>query len=280
MSYLFTNDHREYIKRELTARVRRRPLYSQRAFARDLGVAPSTLTDFLKGRIGFSSGRISQISKQLGLSVEQREHWTDLVDGKFSRDADRRKASLLRVKARLEAEKSSITLEEFKTMSEWHHYAFIELIEQNNLKYSDLKVAANALQIPLKVMKESVQRLIQVQLLRETEGGLYQVVDVRRNVGNQLPSEGIRSFHQQILEKAMTALETQGMDRRFNSSTLVGLPKSKIPVIIEELQSMAFKILEPHMQNANAEPDEELYCLGIQFFDLLKHPEGKRNEND
>lgn len=268
MSYLFTNDHREYIKRELTARVRRRPLYSQRAFARDMGLAPSSLTDFLKGRIGFSSGRISQISKQLGLSVEQKEHWSDLVESKFSRDIDKRKLSLIRVKARLEAEKSALTMEEFKTISEWQHFAYLDLVDMNSAKYSDVKVAAAALQLPLKVMKESTQRLIHLKLLRETESGNYEV-DPRRNVGNQIPSEGIRSFHHQILEKAMIALETQSMDRRFNSSTTVGLPKSKIPIIIQELQSMCFKILEPHLQAANGEPSEELYCLGIQFFDLL-----------
>lgn len=275
MSYLFTNDHREYIKRELAARVRRRPLYSQRAFARDLGVAPSSLTDFLKGRIGFSSGRIAQISKQLGLSQEQKEHWADLVDGKFSRDIDRRKQSLLRVKARLEAEKNALTMEEFKTISEWQHFAYVELIDMDSKKYSDVKTAAAALKIPLKEMKEVVHRLLVLKLLKEVSAGSY-AVDPRSNIGNQIPSEGIRYFHQQLLEKAMAALETQPMTRRFNSSTMVGLPKSKIPVIIEELQSMAFKILEPHMQNTAGEPDEELYCLGIQFFDLLNHSEEKK----
>jgi uncharacterized protein (TIGR02147 family) len=269
MSYLFTDDHREYIVRELTARVRRRPLYSQRAFARDLGLAPSSLTDFLKGRVGFSSGRISQVSKQLGLSAEQRQHWTDLVDSKFNRDMDKRKLSLIRVKSRLEAEKTALSVEEFKTISEWQHFAYIELIDMNSKKYSDLKEASLALEIPLKTMKATAQRLLELKLITENETGHYQVND-RDNVGNQAPSEAIRHFHQQILDKALAALENQSMDRRFNSSTFVGLPKSKIPLILEEMKSMAFKILEPHMQSTNGEENEELYCLSIQFFDLLK----------
>ncbi|MFZ3228842.1 MAG: TIGR02147 family protein [Pseudobdellovibrio sp.] len=274
MSYLFTEDHREYIKRELTARVRRRPLYSQRAFARDLGVAPSTLTDFLKGRSGFSSGRISQLSKQLGLSFEQKEHWADLVDGKFNRDLEKRKQSLIRIKARLEAEKSAITSEEFKTISEWHHFAFLELIELNSKKYSDIKTAAKSLKIPVKILKEAVQRLLDLKLLKINDIEIFEV-DATTNVGNQIPSEGIRYFHQQILDKALMALDNQDMKRRFNSSTMVGLPKSKIPIILEELKSMSFKILEPHLQTMGNESKEELYCLSIQFFDLLNSAQEK-----
>ncbi|MBC7466488.1 MAG: TIGR02147 family protein [Bdellovibrio sp.] len=275
MSYQFTNDHREYIKRELAARVRRRPLYSQRAFARDMGLAPSSLTDFLKGRIGFSSGRISQISKQLGLSTEQKSHWNDLIEGKFSRDIEKRKLSLVRVRARLESEKSAFSMEEFKSISEWQHCAYLELIDLNPKKYSDVKIAANDLQIPLKLMKETQQRLLQLNLIKLTEDGLYQV-EPNRNLGNRIPSESIRHFHQQILEKATVALETQSMQRRFNSSTIVGLPKSKIGPIIEELNSMAFKILEPHLDAVNGEVNEELYCLSLQFFDLLKQAEVKK----
>lgn len=277
MSYVFVDDHREYVKRELVARVRRRPLYSQRAFARDMGLAPSSLTDFLKGRIGFSSGRISQISKQLGLSSEQKEHWTDLVEGKFSRDLDRRKQSLLRVRARFEAEKNALTHEEFKSISDWEHWAFLELLDLDAKKYSDIKLAAAKLQIPVRTLKDSVQRLLQLNLIKKTDDG-YAQSEQRRNVGGEVASEAIRNMHHQILTKAITALEQQGMDRRFNSSTLVGLPKSKIPLILEELKSMAFKILEPHIQAVGTEPNEELYCLGIQFFDLLKPDVKKTGE--
>lgn len=266
---MYTEDHREYLKRELAARVSRRPHYSQRAFARDLGLSPSSLTDFLKGRIGFSPGRITQISKQLNLSSEQREHWKDLVETKFNRDLAKRKLSLLRVKARLDAEHNALSIQEFKTISEWHYLAFLELIEINPYKYSDLKKAASELGITLKLLKESVQRLIDLKLLRTNEQGHYEV-DPNTQFGNHAPSEAIRSFHLQILDKAQKALETHEMSRRFNSSTFIGLPKEKVPVIMDELKSLAYKVLEPHLQNVAPESKEELYCLSIQFFDLLQ----------
>ena len=208
------------------------------------------------------------------MSAEQKEHWADLVESKFCRDQEKRKISLVRVKARLEADKNAVSVEEFKTISEWQHCAYLELIGMDN-KYADLKLAAQALKVPLKVMRDSVERLVDLKLLRATANGSYEV-SARANFGSQAPSEGIRFFHQQVLEKAMVALETQGMDRRYNSSAFVTLAKSKIPVIIEELQSMVFKILEPHIQSANGEKEEELYCLSLQFFDLLKKSEEKK----
>lgn len=49
------------------------------ALWRDLDLSPSTLTDFLKGRLALSSGRISQISKKMGLTEEEKQHWIDLT---------------------------------------------------------------------------------------------------------------------------------------------------------------------------------------------------------
>lgn len=268
MSFQFVEDHRGYIQRELQFRMQRRPLYSQRALARDLELSPSTLTDFLKGRLALSSGRIAQISKKIGLTDEQCKHWVDLTTYKFSRNTIKKKESQVKIQSRIATEKNAISLEEFKVISQWSHFAFLELIEMNSKKYSSLKTTAQALSLPLSEIKETVNRLLSLKLLKVDENGNYRA-DQSTHVGNGAPSEAIRSFHNQILQKAQTALDQQRIDERFASSIFIGLSKAQIPSIIESLKSASHQILDPYVQtNVDIEKDR-LYCLSLQFFNLI-----------
>lgn len=278
MMPVYVKNHRDYLKNELAARVNRRPFYSQRAFARDLGISPSTLTDFLKGRIGFSVGRVNQLCKLLNLSHEQKAHWNDLQVITFGRDPEQIRLSEFRIQARLQAEENAISLDEFKAISEWHYLAILELIEMNPIKYSEVKELAKSLDLTQTLIKSSLQRLISLHLIKvKNIEPLTFEVNSNTQIGTNTPSEAIRNFHRQILDKATKALDKQSINRRFQSSTLVGLPKNKVADIQNELKTLAYKILTPHIEQAKLLPKEELYCLSIQFFDLLK--QGPTYEN-
>ncbi len=268
----YVKDHRDYLKRELKQRSVRRPLYSQRAFARDLGLSPSTLVEYLNGKLMLSVGRVSMLSKKMGLTSEQKQHWMDLISANQTKDYEKKKLSSLRIEARFQAQKSNLTVSEFQIISDWYHFAFLELIEMNSEKYSSLAISAKALGVPLKTLQLGVQRLKDLQLLNvEVNGNLK--TNFITQLSDQAPSLAIRTFHAQILEKAVKSVEQQPVHRRFCSSTMIALPKDKIPEIISELGSLAFKVLEPYIQNHSSSlvtnEKSELYCLGIQFFDLL-----------
>ena len=276
MSYRFADDHRAYIKRELQFRVQRRPLYSQRALARDLDLSPSTLTDFLKGRLALSSGRISQISKKIGLSEAEKQHWIDLTTFKFSRNTQKKKDSFVKIQSRIDTEKNAISPDEFKTIAQWQHFAFLELIEMNSKKYSNLKTSALALSLTVTEMKSTVQRLMELKLLIQNEDDTFSV-ERNTNIGNSAPSTAIQSFHNQILQKAIMAVDQQSITERFVSSTFVGIPAEKIPVIMDQLRALAHQVLEPHLttQKDGAVEIDRLYCLSFQFFNLLNSPTTK-----
>lgn len=268
MSYKFVEDHREYIQRELYLRIKRRPLYSQRAFCRDLNISPSTLTDFLKNRMALSAGRLTLISKKIGLSLEQRNHWVDLMNYRFNKSPIIKQESYIKIKSRINSEKNAISDDEFKIISEWYHFAFLELIEMDAKKYSNLKNSAQALSITLPELKIAVERLLKIKLLTQLENNIYSV-DSNTQVGNHIPSEAVRQFHFQILNMAQRSIEKQGMDERFLTSHFIGLPKDKIEEIMEQLKLVSHKIFEPYVISKDLEEKTELYCFSLQFFNLL-----------
>lgn len=268
MSFQFEADHREYLRKEFRQRLERRPLYSQRAFARDLGLSPSSLGDYFKERIRLSPGRVAQIAKKLGLTSEQRQHWVDLLDERFAKKEEDRKIAQVRVKSRLQAQNHSISVDQFKVISEWFHLAYLELVDMDEVKYSDVKVAAASLGLPVKTLKIAIKRLQEVGFLRTNEQGHFEV-DPSTRLGDHIPSEAIRQYHSEILKRADQALETQDMTRRFSSSTVIALPKEDVNKILSELKSLAIQFLDPYTVTNERKKKDSLYCLSVQFFDLL-----------
>src|SRR4051812_12625590 len=114
MSELLFKDPKDYIHLEFELRKNRRPSYSMRAFARDLKFSPSSLNDFIKGRVGMSESRIEQLAEFLKWQDERKNHFKDLVLSKFDKDAAIRNTAAMRVKRRLKEKLSSIGLEDFQ----------------------------------------------------------------------------------------------------------------------------------------------------------------------
>ena len=59
-------DYRLLLKSELASRTNQNPNYSLRAFARDLDLAPSRLSEVLNGKQGLSTQAAEKIAKTLG----------------------------------------------------------------------------------------------------------------------------------------------------------------------------------------------------------------------
>jgi len=274
MSYQFVEDHREYLKRELQLRMKRRPLYSQRAFCRDLDISPSTLTDYFKDRLALSKGRITLLSKKIGLNEEQKNHWLDLINFRFGTSSEEKNINLAKIKSRIKYEKNAISLDEFKVISEWYHFAFLELIEMNSSRYSSLKIAAQALGIKTTELKNAVQRLVKLNLLTIDEKNNY-AVEKSTQVGNNAPSAAIRQFHSQILTKAANALEAQPMNERYFNSNIIAVPENKLPEIMKNLESLASDIFGAYVVDTNKIDKDQLYCFSFQFFNLLQ--KGKKH---
>lgn len=269
-------DHRDYLKKEYENRLQRRPLYSKRAFARDLGISPSTLTDFFTNKLAFSAGRVALIGKKINLNEEQKKHWVDLLAFKFAKEKNK-KSNLeliqVRIKSRIDSENNNLALEEFKTVSDWYHLAYLELISMDAKKYSQISQAAKALNIDIEIMTVAVQRLLSLGQLILRSKGLYQVNDQVTMINSEIPSMYVRQFHKQVLEKAIDALEKQTTEHRHNTSTFIALSEPQFKKIKQDLQTAALDIINRNTAgnsaNDNDNAKSKLYCLSLQFFNLI-----------
>lgn len=260
----YPDNYRRYFTETFENRSLRNPSYSMRAFARDLGIGTSTLTEILQGKYGLSKERLATVAKKLNLTNDQTEHFSDLILIDHSRNGSEKAEASLRVSSRLKNSVQTVTLDGFRAISDWYHMAILELIALAQFQ-NDTLWMSKRLGLPELTISEAINRLERLDLIIKV-GDTLQLTDDFSAIGNETPSEVIRKFHRQILEKAITALDIQSTDQRENSSTVFAINKEDLPKAKKKLVQFRreFSTLLSKTPEKN-----DVYCLSMQFFSLI-----------
>ncbi len=261
----YPKDSRHYLKFEFEARKKRRPHYSLRAFARDLDLSPSALSEYLNGKLTFSEERVLQVCKKIQLKTIQKEHWLDLIKMESSSSKADREVAAAKVRARSSQEKGTIALDLFQVVSDWYHFALLELIDVNP-EYQDHKAASKALGINVKTVKESWERLIQVGLA-EKQDGIYKASTLATFAGEDVPSAALRNFHAGLISKALIAQEEQPIDKKEFVSIVFSFRKEDLKSIKDEVYKFQVDLTNKYAQKKNK---DSVYCLSTQLFNLVE----------
>jgi uncharacterized protein (TIGR02147 family) len=267
-------DYREILRGELETRCARNARYSLRSFARDLSMSPSRLFDVLSGRYGLSRAAAESIADRLGFNRSERSRFGDLVESRHARSGRQRAAARERLSAPA-SNYSPLTLDGFRAIADWYHYALLELTQVSGFQ-SDPEWIGRQLGLSPHVVNAAVERLKRLDLLAEEKNG-----DLRPTTGHSaspdgVPSDAIRKFHSQILEKARDAIVFQSLEERNLSSMVFAFDRKRMPEAAEAIKKFR---REFNARFGSGERDA-VYCLAIQFFNLQQASQGtKGNDN-
>ncbi len=266
------NDYRQILQKELTARCEQNPRYSLRAFARDLQLSPSRLSEILNRKQGLSRQAALKIAQVLGYDEREAQFFGDLVSARHARSVQEReeaKARLLKNEYEKSEESSrfKLQLDAFKIISDWYHLGIIELMKCKDFKH-DSKWIARRLGVPVIQIELAIERLLRVGLLKR-QGTEYFAVEANGWVPGGVPSASIRKFHRQVLEKAIQAIDMQQVNERFFSSHFLTIDRADLPKAFAAIQDFQQKFCIEHQ---NGQAKELLYCISMQLFKIA--PEG------
>jgi uncharacterized protein (TIGR02147 family) len=261
----YYSDYSKYFQEAYDSRVARNPSYSRRAFARDLGLATSTLTEVMKGKYGLSFKRAFQVAERMHLNESQCQHFAELFIVQFSRSEKAKKSARMNVLTRTNRIYQDLQEDAFRTISEWHHLALLELLEIEHHSYETTALLAERLDLPQDLLQESLQRLERLNLIEIKKDRLVPTGEFT-TVGNGRPSEAVRNFHNQILTRAQTALTHQNTEEREFSSTVFSFSKKDLTIAKQLLQDFRREFATRFSKEKT--PDD-VFCLSIQFFSLL-----------
>lgn len=257
-----TSKCKDIVLEQFERRVARNSRYSLRSFSRDLGLSPASLSQILAEKQGLSRSLAGRIAAKLGFSPEETERFCDLAQSQYARSQrDREKA-----KARLAEGAgtiSTVQLDLFRILSDWHHFAILELTRLRKFEGTPQWIS-KSLSINEKTAEAALERLLRAGLLEKRRGKIVASKDFVATPSG-IPSEAIKKFHDQILEKAKTALHFQGVQERDFSSVCMAIDHEDLPKAkewIKEFRRSFCRKLES-VPNKN-----RIYQLSVQFFRL------------
>lgn len=238
---------------KLSSRQSRNPSYSLRAFANDIGIHPSSLSQILKGNRGLPQSKLNQVIKALELSPIQASAFKESLTQKSETNNSPVK------------EKATVLLEEvhFKIIAEWEHYAVLDLFELDAFtpNFNEICQRLNLTKFRTEVV---LKNLMTAGLLKKLPSGNYQ-----RSVGNFKTSEDISSSalkkaHNENLELAKKKLESIALEMRDFSSISFGLDLDNI----DEAKTLIREFRLRFANLLNKGNKTQVYQLALQLYPL------------
>ena len=175
-SILNYDDYRDVLKDEFSRRSRQNARYSQGAFARDLNIRPSRLSEVLNGKQGISSDVAKDVAKCLKLNKVEASHFVDLVESLHARSRASREAAdgRLRRSRKDRGELSRNHSDEFQ--GQWYHYALIELARLPQFR-ADVLWISQVLDISVEKVEKAVDDFIDLGLFAGSGPDHFHVVE-------------------------------------------------------------------------------------------------------
>lgn len=244
--------------------------YSLRAFARDLGVSSARLSQVLNKKHGLSVAAAKDLALKLKLGSEEMNWFVESVGASHSRDKVKRDQFSQRLQEYKRTAKkfSEIHLEYFKVISDWYHFAILELTYLESFENCH-QWMADKLGITIEEVSEAIARLKHLDLIVEEDGKLKDVFKFLAT-SNDVPSASLKKFHQQLMKKAMEALYEQDVLNREISSNVFSIRKEKLPEFKEKI-----RVFRRDIENeaSQVKGKDAVYCLSMQFYELTRSAE-------
>lgn len=244
------------IKEELSLKQRQNPNYSLRAYARDIGVHPSTLSQIINGKRPLPLKDSAMVVERLNLGPKEKTLFMEsLLKTKMSLD-----------KIQVDSWDDHFMLDEsyHRVIAEWEHYAILELFHIENFNPTIDEVIYR-LGITENRAEVVIQNLLVSGLLKEEAGRLIKTHhDVRTT--EDVKSQALRESHREAMEMGKQKLDEIEVELRDFSSATVAVNLTKLPeakAIIREFRQKMEKLLRDDQTS-------EVFQLAIQFYPLTK----------
>jgi plasmid maintenance system antidote protein VapI/Mn-dependent DtxR family transcriptional regulator len=241
-----TQNITDILKKEFINRCQRNESYSLRAYARYLNVDHSLLAKILKGEKTLSKKMAYQIGEKLGLSATRIQE-------------------LFETSTQV-SQSQQIREDVFIVISDWHHFAILELIKTDNFKYSP-KAIARTFGITSIEVEQAFERLQRLGFLEFNDD--HSVVLTKPNnkwFNHQETNIARKIMQKQLLKKAIESVDNIDFSQRANSSLTIAINPKDIPKFKKYIQN--FMDGTDNLSESIKTKKKEVYQLCVAFFPL------------
>lgn len=237
-------EFREILQQEYIERLRKNPKYSMRAYANFLGIDSGSLSRLLNGQRKANSQTMEKLSLRLGINFQE-------IDEQGVRRSTPK----------------DLSLEIFKIISDWQHFAILELIKTDDF-INDTNWIASRLGLQNIEARDAIERLKNVDFIEEDKNGKLILKDIHLSTLSQdYTTAALRKLQKCFLEKAITAQEEVEFDDRHQSTLTVAVARDQLPQIKEKINQFRRSLndfCEAHKSK------DQVYNLSLSLYPLTK----------
>ncbi len=252
----------EFLSKELTRRVSVNARYSQRGFARNLGLSPGELSEVMRGKRKLGLKAALKISRAMGLNPAETKHLLQLAQIEKSREWN--------IETRLTVEPApmktgSVDNDVFYLVSEWFYFAIVNLLDTKDFLWNSVWIAKR-LGITRTQAKVAMERLLRIGLVKKHNGRMTTDEEFILTTAG-VPSEAIRNYHKQLLQKAIEAIDFQPVQERDVSGIGFACDAKDVDAIRNEILEFQEKLASKYRKGKNV---GEVYHLEMALFRLTQ----------
>lgn len=237
---------RLWLQKQFTERCKKNPRYSLRAFAKHLNLDASSLSQILSGKRPVSKNLVGGICAQLSAGPRELQAF-----------------GLINVPTGEGQTYLQVSLDTFSVISEWYHYAILELTFVSGFK-TDSKWIARKLSITVEEAKAAIERLKRLGLVLEENGSLVKSSKLITNHSNVNTSAAHKELQKQFIEKALLAVDEVVSEEKDITSMTMAINEEnleKARELIKKFRRDMCALLEDGEQS-------RVYNLGIQLYPI------------
>jgi uncharacterized protein (TIGR02147 family) len=255
---------RLFLQTELGRRCASNPQYSMRAFAKYLAIDHASLSQLLRGKRALTARMILKLGTRLGLDRLA-------VDGYVAREAiwgrnSEDEVTLIEVR-RLADDTAAV-------ISDWYHYAILELTRLQNFK-PDTRWIARVLGLSVDEVNLALSRLIRLGLLEMVARDRW--IDRSGNTTASLAEfnqAAVERLSEQVRRLMLTALGTLPEGRYQHSSTTVAIGTAQLPAVLDRIARFRRELIALIDQDPVR---DDVYQLEINLFPMTTLHHDKEN---
>lgn len=256
----------DILKAQLEIRSSKNASYSLRAFARDLELAPSRLSEILNKKKGLSEKAAKDLANKIGLNEKEKEYFILSAKALHSRSTKEKTEASKELKEKLSPESVSRQLElvEFEQAHNWYHMAILELIELDECEHT-VEWFAKKLRLKKAIVKNALERLEKIRWI-VCDKGIYRATFESSTTSYDIPSDAIKKYHEEILKKAEQSLYLDEVHQREFLNMTLAFSKDQMKEAKE-----AIRLFQKEFANkfySQETQKDSVYQLSVQLFRL------------
>lgn len=245
------------LEREFNQRLTANPMYSKRAFAKCIGIAPSFLSNLINGKRRLTVDTATLLTNVLVLGQADRSALMKEAIGQETDDY-----------ATIES-RTSLSSDAFEHINEWWYITILEFLETNIKNHAPEEIARHT-GLPKGTVKIALNKLVEMKIIEKDprKPKRFRKILESLNISSNTPNESLRKYHAQLFDKAKEAIYIQNPHQKVLGSMVIAFDPSDIPEIQKRWAAFR-KDLESFL--SQGQNRKEVCAVVFETFSLTKH---------